>query len=189
MNYDFIPAWANTIAQMEGYNTPGTRPARNHNPGDLKYAGQPGAIGADAGGFAIFPDDVTGFQALYLQLQKYVLDYPGFTILDITAHYLGQSSPTVNSQGNAFTYAAAVASSLGVDTGTTLAQLAGGMPGVAAPASPIPTDSVDASSTGTIDASMFDASGLSVLDTSQFTSGELIAGIAVLALFTYLALR
>lgn len=176
MNFDFIPAWANTIAQFEGYNSPGTRPARNHNPGDLKFAGQPGALGADSAGFAVFPDDVTGFQALYLQLQKYVTSYPNDTILDITAHYLGQSTPTVNSQGNAFTYAAAVASSLGVTTDTTLGELAGGMPGVPAP-QPIPTDSVDA---GTVDASMFDPSS------AQLSTGELIAGLAVFGLIAYL---
>jgi len=135
MTFDFIPAWANSIAQFEGYNSPGSRPARNHNPGNLKFAGQAGAIGADPQGFAIFPDDVTGFQALYRQLQKYVTDYPNDTILDITAHYLGQSTPTVNAQGDAFTYAAAVASGLGVDMGTTLRELASGGPAPALPTS------------------------------------------------------
>jgi hypothetical protein len=122
---DFIPAWANAIAQFEGFNTPGTRPARNFNPGDLKYAGQPGATGADPAGFAIFPTPVAGFQALYLQLQKYVRDYPDDSLLDIMAHYLGQASPTVNAQGNAVTYASYVAQSLGVDPTATLAQIAG----------------------------------------------------------------
>lgn len=185
MNFDFIPAWANTIAQFEGFNSPGSRPARNHNPGDLKFAGQVGALGADSGGFAIFPDDVTGFQALYRQLQKYVTDYPNDSILDITAHYLGQSTPTRNAQGDAFTYAAAVASGLGVDMGTTLAQLASGVPGVPAPPNPIPTDS----GTGSFEASMFDPSATSGIDTSgaQLTTGEIIGGIAVIGLLLYLA--
>jgi hypothetical protein len=122
---DFIPAWANAIAQFEGFNSPGSRPARNHNPGDLKFASQTGAGGTDSLGFAIFPDDATGWQALYRQLQKYVSDYPNDSLLDIMAHYLGQASPTSNVEGNAFTYAGYVASSLGVDISSTLAELAG----------------------------------------------------------------
>jgi hypothetical protein len=178
MNFDFIPAWANVIAQFEGYNSPGSRPARNHNPGDLKYAGQTGAVGHDAGGFAIFPDDVTGFQALYRQLQKYVTDFPDDTILEIMAHYLGQATPTVNAQGDAFTYAATVASSLGVDIGTTLAQLASGGP--PAPSGPVVP-------TGTIDAGLLDASILDPSTPPVLSSGEMIGALAVVALIAYLA--
>lgn len=181
MNFDFIPAWANVIAQFEGFNSPGSRPARNNNPGDLKFAGQVGAVGADSGGFAVFPDPITGFQALYRQLTKYVTDYPNDTILDITAHYLGQSTPTRNAQGDAFTYAAAVASSLGVDMGTTLAELASGAP--PAPAGPVvPTGTVDA---GLIDASTIDASQLEPF--TQFSTGELIAAVGVIAFIAYIA--
>lgn len=128
MNFDFIPTWASAIAQFEGFNTAGNRAQRNNNPGNLKFAGQPGAVGADSGGFAIFPDPATGFQALYTQLQKYVVSYPDYSILDITAKYLGQSAPTSDSQGNAFTYAGYVASALGADITTTLGQLAGSSP-------------------------------------------------------------
>jgi hypothetical protein len=125
MNLDFIPAWANAIAHIEGFGSSSNLAARNHNPGNLKYAGQAGAIGQDSRGFAIFPDDATGFQALDNQLTRYVQNYPNDSILDITAHYLGQSSPTVDAQGDAFGYAAFVASQLGVDISTTLAQLGG----------------------------------------------------------------
>jgi len=123
---DFIQLWAQAIATFEGFTSGGaSRPSRNHNPGDLKYAGQTGAIGQDAQGFAIFPDDATGFQALYNQLAKYVAQFPGYSIVQITAHYLGMgSTPTVNQEGNAFTYANFVASALGVTTDTTLGDLA-----------------------------------------------------------------
>src|SRR5579859_4668324 len=122
----FITAWAQAIASFEGFNSPNSLPARNNNPGDLKYAGQPGATGADARGFAIFPDAASGWQALYRQLQKYVDDFPGYSILQMTAHYLGQSVPTNNAEGNAFTYANFVAAALGVTPDTTLADLATG---------------------------------------------------------------
>jgi len=140
-------AWANAIAQFEGYDSSGSRPQRNNNPGDLKYAGQPGATGQDSSGFAIFPDAATGFQALYNQLQAYVNEYPDYSLLQIMAHYLGQgSTPASNSQGNAFTYAQAVASSIGVSTSTTLAELAAG---VTSPPATAPTiaDSTDADGT------------------------------------------
>jgi len=182
VNFDFIPAWANVIAQFEGFNSPGSRPARNNNPGDLKYLGQAGAIGADSGGFAVFPDPVTGFQALYRQLQKYVTDFPNFTILEIMAHYLGQVTPTVNAQGDAFTYAAAVASGLGVDISTTLGQLASG---TTAPIATSATSATSAIDTGLVDTSTMDASQLQPL--AQFSTTELIAGVAVLAAIAYFA--
>ncbi len=124
---DFISTWASAIAQFEGFNTAGSRPARNNNPGDLMFAGQPGATGKDSGGFAIFPDPPTGWQALYNQLNAYVSEFPDFSILQIMAHYLGQSTPTSDSQGNAFTYANFVAQALDVDPSTTLGALAAGV--------------------------------------------------------------
>lgn len=54
------------IAQMEGYNTPGTLAQRNNNPGNLRSG--PGQIGT-SGGFAVFPDAATGWAALNNQVQ------------------------------------------------------------------------------------------------------------------------
>jgi hypothetical protein len=124
MASSFITSWASAIAAFEGFNTSGSVAARNNNPGNLKYAGQAGAIGQDANGFAIFPDPSTGWSALYNQLQLYVNNFPGYSLLQIMAHYLGQPSPTTDSQGNAYNYAGYVASSLGTDPGATLAELA-----------------------------------------------------------------
>lgn len=124
MASDFIIGWANAIAAFEGYNSPGSLAARNNNPGNLKFAGQAGATGQDANGFAIFPSAGAGFAALYNQLQLYIQNFPGYSLLQIMAHYLGQPSPTSDSQGNAYSYADYVSKSLGVDSGTTLAELA-----------------------------------------------------------------
>jgi hypothetical protein len=186
MALDFIPAWANAIAQFEGFNSPGNRPARNHNPGDLKYAGQPGAIGKDAQGFAIFPDDATGMQALYNQLSKYVRDFPGDSILDITAHYLGQHSATADAQGNAFTYAAYVAQALGVDISTTLGQLASGN----APGAPVPPGLTDqATAQPTLIDPAIDAAGQmpsavpGTLSTGEIAS--ILAGLGLLAVLFF----
>jgi hypothetical protein len=124
MASDFITSWASAIASFEGFNTPGSVAARNNNPGNLKFAGQSGAVGPDPNGFAIFPDPSTGWSALYNQLQKYVQDFPGYSILQMMGKYLGQPTPTVDSQGNAYNYATFVSNQLGVDSGTTLAELA-----------------------------------------------------------------
>jgi len=54
-----------TMAHMEGYFTPGSRPERNNNPLDLMYGPEAKAFGATGGDprFAIFPDAKTGWLA------------------------------------------------------------------------------------------------------------------------------
>ena len=47
------------------------RGLRNNNPGNLKFAGQPGAIGKDAQGFAIFRTPADGLAAMRRQLGLY----------------------------------------------------------------------------------------------------------------------
>jgi hypothetical protein len=59
--------YASTIQTIEGWY-PGSKSYRNNNPGNLKFADQPGATGADPQGFAIFPDYKTGFNALHRQV-------------------------------------------------------------------------------------------------------------------------
>lgn len=124
----FIGIWGTAVATFEGFYTPGSRPARNHNPGDLKFAGQPGAVGQDPLGFAVFPDDATGFTALDNQLQAYVRNFPGYSLYQIMEHYLGQNITTsggeATSQGDSTAYGNFVASALGVDPSTTLGELA-----------------------------------------------------------------
>jgi hypothetical protein len=143
----FVSAWAGAIATFEGFYISGSRPARNHNPGDLKYAGQPGAVGQDSAGFAMFPDDPTGWTALDNQLQAYVNEFPSYSLFQIMEHYLGQnvtaSGGQTTSQGNSTTYAQAVAGALGVDPSTTLSdlvQLGLGAPAVAVDASLSPAE-------------------------------------------------
>ena len=67
------------MARMEGFGKPGTRPTRNHNPGDLEYGSfsvSHGATGTD-GRFAIFPSDDVGFEAMRALLVKH---YSGLTL-------------------------------------------------------------------------------------------------------------
>ena len=58
---------AQAIARFEGFFTAGSVAARNNNPGNLRSG--VGQIGTDPNGYAIFPDQTTGFQALSNQIQ------------------------------------------------------------------------------------------------------------------------
>lgn len=122
-----IQAWANSIFHFEGGNS-GNLNVRNNNPGNLKFAGQPGAT-LGSNGFAVFDSIDQGWTALYRQLQKYVQDFPGLTLTQLYAKYLGQAdymNPQVTLQGNPFTYAETTAKNLGVDPNATIGQIFGG---------------------------------------------------------------
>lgn len=85
------------IARQEGFYVPGSRPARNHNPGDLEYGPFAKAHGATAsdGRFAVFPDDATGFAALRALLLQH---YQGLTI----AQALNKYAPPVENATNLY---------------------------------------------------------------------------------------
>ena len=106
---------AGTIQKVEGYY-PGSVAYRNNNPGNLVYVGQAGALGADANGFAIFPDYATGLRALNDQIQLYAAR--GLSIQGMMQIYAPASD------GNdPNSYAAQVAGALGVDPSTSLLSL------------------------------------------------------------------
>lgn len=66
---DPIESIAQAIATFEGFFRPGSRAQRNNNPGNLRYVGQPDAIGADGAGYAIFPAVEAGWEALRRQIR------------------------------------------------------------------------------------------------------------------------
>lgn len=121
-----LDAAASAIQQHEGW-APGSVSFRNNNPGNLKYAGQPAATGADASGFAIFPDYQSGFDALKAQLALDASRNPGWTLTQFFSKYLGGDpyNPQTTNQGNPFSYAADVAGKIGADVGATIGQLFG----------------------------------------------------------------
>jgi hypothetical protein len=106
-----VTAFANAIAQMEGFNTSGSIAARNLNPGNLRSG--PNQTGT-ANGYAVYPNAAAGWQDLYAQIQANFnrglntyqffgggLGYPGY------APAADANSPN--------TYAVFVASQLGID--------------------------------------------------------------------------
>jgi hypothetical protein len=115
-----IEKMADAIQAYEGWSE-GTRSYRNNNPGNLKYAGQSGSTGADADGFAIFPDYDTGRTALLNQLR---IAFTGLSHVYSPSDTFYSFFDKYNASGsNSADYAAYVASALGVDPNSTLGSL------------------------------------------------------------------
>jgi hypothetical protein len=118
-------AIAATIQQVEGYY-PGTVAYKNNNPGNLMYAGQPGAT-QGANGFAVFPSYDDGYQALLNQIQSYANQ--GLTIDQMMNLYAPAPSVACGAAcagNNPTLYANQIANSLGVPVGTTVADAISG---------------------------------------------------------------
>jgi len=79
---------------------------RNNNPGNIRYAGQNSAVGADARGFAIFPNLATGIREANRQLDLYASRGVN-TIADIVSKWAPRS------ENDTASYIAAVAKQLG----------------------------------------------------------------------------
>jgi hypothetical protein len=110
---------AAAIMEFEGWYA-GSRSQRNNNPGNLKYAGQPGAIGQDDEGHAIFSTFEDGWRALIRQLTaaftgRSRVYSPEDTLYDFFGKY---------AEANSRQYAEFVAGKLGVSADETLASLA-----------------------------------------------------------------
>lgn len=125
-----LDAVAQAIQSHEGW-APGSVSFRNNNPGNLKYAGQPGATGADANGFAVFPTYDAGFQALKNQLSLDASRNPDWTLTQFFTKYLGGNpyNPQVTNQGDPFAYASDVASKIGAAVTDGIGKLFGGVNG------------------------------------------------------------
>lgn len=55
------------VAQMEGFNTPGSLPSRRHNPGDLRHGPHVSHVGLDPDAVGIEPSDEIGEQDMERQ--------------------------------------------------------------------------------------------------------------------------
>jgi hypothetical protein len=116
---------AATIQQMEGYY-PGTASYINNNPGNLMYVGQAGATKSPSG-FAVFPTYDDGYQALIAQIQNYA--NRGLTIDQMMNLYAPAPSATCTTAcagNNPTLYANTIATALGVDPTSTVADAISG---------------------------------------------------------------
>lgn len=113
---------AYAIALAEGFFVAGSRPQRNHNPGDLETDITGAGVGFD-GPYVVYGSDADGWAALTQQVNlmfggSHVYD-PSMTIAQVGWHYAdGADDP----QGAA-SWAANVASQLGVTVDTPLSEL------------------------------------------------------------------
>ena len=115
-----VTSIANAISNMEGFTSGASGPAvRNNNPGNLMYAGQAGAIGADAQGFAIFPSVAAGTQALDNQVQANI--NRGLTLQQFFCGGNGYGGYAPDAGGNnCNNYANYVAGQTGISASTPL---------------------------------------------------------------------
>jgi len=83
-------SWA--IAKQEGFFIKGTLPARNHNPGDIKFVTGykfPGQRGIDRHGHVIFKNDYWGWAALENQVRKMCMSQGRYSA-DMTLQQIGR---------------------------------------------------------------------------------------------------
>lgn len=95
------------IAEEEGFNVAGSRPERNNNPGDLIYGNEAIRFGATHGDprFAVFPDAVTGWNALrrWLSIPAVIKDgqlvggYLGATVQQVIGRFAPPGENDTNS--------------------------------------------------------------------------------------------
>lgn len=111
-----LETFAQAITNFEGQ--PGDLNYRNNNPGNLRYAGQPGST-LGPNGFAVFDTWADGMAALQRQIQLDANRNPGWSITDFVNSY---APPSDNNPNNA-NYANSIAAALGVSPDTTLGEL------------------------------------------------------------------
>jgi hypothetical protein len=110
---------AQAIATAEGFYVAGSRPARNHNPGDMTADLVGAAVGMD-GMFVVYGNDQDGWNNLYAQVNAWLEGTsrhagPDATITDIAKFY------TTTEQDS---WAANVAGALGVGVDTPIGSVA-----------------------------------------------------------------
>lgn len=103
------------IMNFEGYYL-GSVSQRNNNPGNLKNAGQPGVIGTDSQGHAVFDTFISGWNALINQLKLAFENRSNFYNSRMTLYQFFNRY----AEANTTQYAEYVAGQLGVSPNDTL---------------------------------------------------------------------
>lgn len=109
---------AQAIAFAEGFYVPGSRPSRNHNPGDMTQDLIGKSVGSD-GPFVVYASDDDGWNNLYTQIEMWLNGGSQHansqsTISQISSFY------TANDQTS---WAANVANQLGVSIDTPIGEV------------------------------------------------------------------
>lgn len=114
-----LESMARAIMDFEGYFQ-GSASQRNNNPGNLKFAGQTGAVGRDNQGHAIFNTFEDGWNALINQLK---IAFTGHSTIYSPTDTL-RSFFSKYAEANSEPYAKFVADRLGVTPDTRLIDIA-----------------------------------------------------------------
>lgn len=147
------------IYNIESNNgDPNSLAVRNNNPGNLKYAGQPGAVEDPATGFAVFSSWTAGVTALENQLKLYA--QRGLTLAQ-TMNIYAPPSDNPNTLGG-IAYAQVIASRIGVSVNDTIASILAGFSST--PSIP------NSTSTSTVASSTPSNPNSNPLDTTQTSS-------------------
>lgn len=116
---DIVTSLAEAIAYAEGFFVSGSRPARNHNPGDLTVDTTGKGIGTD-GPFIVYASNADGWEALKRQVTLMLTNASQIYNNQMTIREVAQLYTTTDQ----LAWATAVASRLGVSMDTKLSDLA-----------------------------------------------------------------
>lgn len=109
------------IATAEGFYVPGTRPARNHNPGDLTVDLIGKSTGTD-GAFVVYSNDADGWQNLYAQIEKWFSGDSAHATADSSVSDISQFYTTTDQDA----WASTVSSVAGVNVDAPISDIGGG---------------------------------------------------------------
>ncbi len=109
---------ARAIAFAEGFYVPGSRPARDHNPGDMTEDLIGKSIGTD-GPFVVYASDDDGWANLYAQIQKWLDGSSSYASQESTVADLAEFYTTTDQTA----WATNVANQLGVSINTPIGEI------------------------------------------------------------------
>jgi hypothetical protein len=109
---------AEAIATAEGFFSPGSRAARNHNPGDMTQDLIGRAVGVD-GPFVVYGNDADGWANLFAQINMWIAGRSQHATAESTISDLSGFYTADNQSG----WAINVANHLGVSVDTSIAEL------------------------------------------------------------------
>lgn len=109
---------AQAIANAEGFYVSGSRPARNHNPGDMTQDLIGRSVGMD-GPFVVYSTDEDGWANLYAQIQKWLDGNSSHATSDSTITQIAEFYTTTDQTA----WAANVANQLGVSISTPIGEV------------------------------------------------------------------
>ena len=109
---------AQAIATAEGFYVAGSRPARNHNPGDMTADLIGKSVGMD-GSFVVYMTDSDGWQNLYTQIQEWLSGTSSHATSASTISQISQFYTTTDQSS----WATTVANELGVSLDTPIGEV------------------------------------------------------------------